>query len=223
MRFFVPLLLGAMLIAYFSPRPVLVREDGRSLTMQPYLLRAISGYGHTVVGNYVWLKSHYIDETTHGSDAVDTDIFAAVFRAQVILDPHYTQPVRYAATYLASIPKQPMTALELLELSQSLNPDRFDLLINEALIRMSYEVPDSYDRLVELAKRIEPLPEKTKLVGSMLMDDLIHDLISYVGTQEGKQQMIEEDLTELLKQTENPDRRARIQEELARVRGQRGE
>jgi hypothetical protein len=221
MRFFIPLILGAFLIAFFSPRPVFKEFDGKSLVMQPYLLRAISGYAHTVVGDYIWLKSHHVGETSYG-DAVDFDIFSAVFRAQIILDPHYTQPVRYAATYLASIPKKPLLGLELLELSQSLNPYRFDLLINEALIRITYNAPNSYDRLVELARRIEPLPEKTKLIGSMVMDDLIHDMIAYVGTQEGKQEAIEADLIELLKQTENPERRARIQAELDRVRAQRG-
>ncbi|MDR2034059.1 MAG: hypothetical protein LBP89_05445 [Helicobacteraceae bacterium] len=222
MRFFVPLILGAFLIAFLSPRPVFIKPDGRSLMMQPYLLRAISGYARTIAGNYVWLKSYYVDETRYG-DAVDIEVLVAVFRSQIILDPHFTKPVLYAATYLASIPKKPLLSLELLELSQSLNPDRFDLLINEALIRMNYNVPDSYDRLVELARRIEPLPEKTKLVGSMLMDDLIHDAIAYTSTQEGKQKMIEADLIELLKQTENPERKARIQAELDRVRAQKNE
>jgi hypothetical protein len=222
MRFFIPLILGAFAVAFISPRPILTKSDGRLLTMQPYLLRALSGYAHTIVGDFIWLKSHYVGETNDG-EAIDIDNFPAVFRAQIILDSHFTQPVRYAATYLASMPKKPLLALELLDLSQSLNPDRFDLLINEALIRMTYNVPDSYDRLVELARRIEPLPEKTKLVGSMLMGDLIHDMIAYVGTQEGKQEMIEADLIELLKQTENPERKARIKEELEKVRSQKNE
>ncbi|MDR1450819.1 MAG: hypothetical protein LBI57_00580 [Helicobacteraceae bacterium] len=229
MRFFIPLLLCAMLIAFYAPRPVFVKSEGRLLTMQPYLLRAMSGYAHTLVGDFVWLKSRYVDETRHG-DAVDAALLTAVFRAHVILDPHFTIPVRYAATYLASIPKLPLGGVELLEFSQSLNPDRFDLLINEALIRIGYDVPNSSERILELAKRIEKLPEKNKLVGSIVMDDWMIEMIAYIRAKEGKSLtaedkllIIEADLVDLLKQTENPTRRALIEAELEKVRSQKSQ
>ncbi|MDR0664759.1 MAG: hypothetical protein LBF86_04470 [Helicobacteraceae bacterium] len=223
MRFFIPLALCAFLIAFYSPRPVLEKSEGRLLMMQPYLLRAMSGYAHTVVGDFVWLKSRYVDEIRHG-DAVDIGVMSSVFRAHVILDPHYTQPVRYAATYLASIPKKPLTGVELLEFSESLNPDRFDLLMNEALIRVNYDVPFSSERLEELANRIEVLPEKSKRVGMIAIDDeFVRDLVAYVRSKESSLEMIEADLIDLLEQTETPERRALIEAELEKIRARKDE
>ncbi|GHV03265.1 hypothetical protein AGMMS50229_01870 [Campylobacterota bacterium] len=185
--------------------------------MQPQLLRALSGFARTLVGDFIWLKSRYADEISQGEE-LDTRVFAEITSAQITLDPHFTNPVRYAASYLASIPKKPELALELLEMSQSFNPDRFDLLMSEALVRIGYDVPNSSDRLLDIAKRVEVLPDKSKLVGRMKMDDWMINMIAYVRTQEGKQELIEADLVDLLKQTENPARRELIEDELRRVR-----
>ncbi|MDR2638312.1 MAG: hypothetical protein LBC09_00570 [Helicobacteraceae bacterium] len=223
MRFFVPLILCAFLIAFYSPRPVFTQSEGRLLMMQPYLLRAMSGYARAVVGDFVWLKSRYVDEIRYG-DAVDTDAMSAVFRAQVLLDPQFTVPVRYAATYLASIPKKPLLGVELLELSEKLNPDRFDLLMNEALIRVNYDVPFSADRLDEIASIIEKLPESSKRIGMIVIDDeFVQDLVAYIRAKESNWEMVEADLVDLLKQTENPERRALIEAELTKIRSQKGE
>jgi hypothetical protein len=222
MRFCIPLMLGVFLLAYISPRPEFSKPDGRILLMQPYLLRAMSGYARSIASDFIWLKSHYVDESRYGEN-VDMEVFPTVFRAQITLDPHFTAPVRYAATYLASLPKRPDMGIELLQLSQSFNPDRFDLLINEALIRIGYDVPNSSDRLLELAKRIEVLPEKTKLLGLLPMDDWMIEVISYARTKEGKLELIEADLIDLLKQTESPERRALIEAELEEVRQQKGQ
>jgi hypothetical protein len=221
MRLFVPFLLAAFLAVYISPRPEFTKSDGRLLTMQPHLLRAMSGFAHTLVGDFVWLKSRYVDEIRYGEN-VDMEVFSSVIRAHVILDPHFTIPVQYAATYLASIPKNPLLGVELLRLSQSLNPERFDLLIIEALIRVNYDVPESVDRLEELVQRMETMPENKKLVGRIVIDDeLMKDLVAYVRAKESSEDMIEADLVDLLKQTENPERRALIEAELERVRAQK--
>jgi hypothetical protein len=207
-------------VAFFSPRPSFSNPETRTLLLQPHLLRALSGFAHTLAGDYVWLKSHLVGEVGVGDDNVDVQMLQEVTMAQVALDPHFTLPVRYAATYIASIQKRSDVSIELLVFSQSLNPDRFDLLFSEALIRVNYEVPNSSDRLVELAKRIEPLPEKSKIVGNMRMDDWMIGAIAYARSQENRNRLIETDLLELLKNTENPRRKELILRELEAVRSQ---
>ncbi|GHS89025.1 hypothetical protein FACS189487_08470 [Campylobacterota bacterium] len=225
MRLFIALMALAMLLIYAAPRPAFDKSDGRALLMEPYFLRAISGFGRCVVADFMWMKSHLIGEVSLG-DNVNLDVVVKVFGAQIILDAQYIVPVRYAATYLASLPKRPDLSIDLLTLSESLNRERFDLLIIEALIRINYDVPDSSDRLVELAKIIEALPDvgdKRKLVGSMKMDDFMIELINYSRTKEGKAQLIEDDLLELWCMTTNADRLVTIESELKRARAERGE
>ncbi|MDR0747474.1 MAG: hypothetical protein LBE89_06255 [Helicobacteraceae bacterium] len=209
-------------IAFFSPRPSFGNPETRTLLLQPQLLRALSGFAHTLAGDYVWLKSYLVGEVGVGDDNLEVPMLQEITVAQIVLDPHFTVPARYAATYLASIQKRSDVSIELLTFSQSLNPDRFDLLFGEALIRVNYEVPNSSDRLVELAKRIEPLPEKSKIIGSMLMDDWMIGAISYARSQENRNKLIEADLLELLKNTENPRRKELILRELEAVRSQNG-
>jgi hypothetical protein len=220
MRLFLALLLGAFLLAALAPKPRQTASSSGLLLAEPWLLRALSGFGHTLAGDWVWLKSSRVDETALG-EAADAETVRRVAQAQVILDPHFTTPVLYAATYLASIPKKPDDAVTLLSFSQSLNPDRFDLLFSEAMIRVSYGVPSSGDRLADLATRIEPLPEKTKLLGPMKVDDWLLETLAYVRTKEGRAELIEADLELLLKQTTHPARRERIAGELRRIRSQK--
>ncbi|MDR2904735.1 MAG: hypothetical protein LBU73_02105 [Helicobacteraceae bacterium] len=220
MRLFLILFAIAISILFISPRPFMSRDDGRALTMNPYLLRAMSGFARSVVGDFVWMKSRLVDELRYG-DKVDFDTYMRVFSTQIILDPQFILPVRYASTYLASLPKRPDLAIELLNLSETLNRDRFDLLILEALVRVGYDVPNSSDRLFDIARRIEALPDqgdKKKLVGAMKMDDFMIILINYSRTKDGKAELVQDDLRELYCLTENADRREKIVQELEEVR-----
>ncbi|MDR3347634.1 MAG: hypothetical protein LBN32_03370 [Helicobacteraceae bacterium] len=216
---FLAFLAAVFALAFFAPRPSLSAPESRSLVMQPYLLRALSGSAHNLVGTFVWLKSRYADEITQG-DQLDADFFAMIAKAQIILDPNFIAPARYSATYLASIAKRPSTAVDLITLSESLNPKRFDLFILEAILRATYDVPNSGDRLSEIARTIEAMPDKDKVLGSIVMDDWIVEMIGYVRSKEGRRDQVEADLLELLEQTENPHRRKLIEQELEKVRSQ---
>lgn len=217
MRLFLIFLGAAFLLAALAPRPgSTVAAPSPLLFADPWLLRTLSGFGRTVVADYLWLQSNRIDETALG-DAVDAATLERTAKTQAVLDPHFTVPVLYSATYLASIPKEPSLAVDLLRFAQCLGPDRFDLLMTEAMIRVTHDLPESADRLVELAGRIEPLPEKSKLLGAIKADDWILEVLAYVRTQEGRADLIEADLRHLLKQTTHPARRERILRELETI------
>lgn len=216
MRIFLALFVGAVLLLSFSTKPTKERFNSYLLEFDPLLARAISVHARTLVADFVWLKSSYVDEIGAGSNA-DNDLIARVAHAQITLDPHFVRPAIYAATYLASIAERADQALEILSHSQSLNPNNFDTLFGEAMIRINYGVENSSGRIVELAALIEPLPEKTKQVGAMRMDDLLIELVAYSREKEGKRELIASDLETLYKTTTNPKRKELIRSELERV------
>ena len=217
MRLFAFFLMAAFaLVALFAKPALGDRAQSSILFADPWLLRALSGFGRNVTGDYIWLKSRQVDETGSG-DRVDDAALMRVAQAHATLDPFFATPVLYAAGYLASVPKRPVDALALIAYAQKLNPDRFDLLMGEAMIRITHEVPNSADRLVVLASKIEPLPEKTKVLGAIKVDDWLTEAIVYVRTKEGKKALLEADLRQLLRQTTHPVRRAKILETLQKL------
>lgn len=217
MRIFALLAAAVFLAAALAPRPQAQSAPPSALLFaDPGLLSAVSGFGRSLAGDYIWLKSHRIDETALGEKA-DAAVLERVTQAQIALDPHFTVPVHYAAGYLASVAQEPMRALKLLHLSQQHNRDRFDLLFHEAMIRLSYGVPDSGDRMMELAAKIEPMPEKTKMLGAIKVDDWFLEVLAYVRTREGRSELIADDLQRLLEQTTHPQRRERILKQLALI------
>lgn len=209
------LLLGALML--LAPRPeTIVSGSDSTLFAQPWLLRVLSGPAAPLVADWFWLRSSQIGEWGRG-DAASADEVHAVTRAMAILDPHFTVPVIYGSTYLASIHGRSDLALDLLRTAQSQNAENFDLLFGEALLRVSYRVSESADRLRELAGAIELLPETHKRVGAIKMDDWLAEALIYVRSEAGQKQMLRADLEWLLERTTHPDRRARIEAELARL------
>lgn len=209
--------LSFVLLLAFAPKPENRRFDSHLLEFNPLLARSLSVHARSLLGDFVWLKSSYIDEISSGVNA-DSDLIAKVAHTQITLDPHFTRPVIYSATYLASIASRSDEAIKLLNYSQQLNPNNFATLFGEALIRVNYGVPNSSDRIVELAKLTEPLPEKTKQVGVLKMDDLLIELVAYARTSEGKRDLIANDLEGLYSTTSNSLRRDLIRSELSKVR-----
>ncbi len=192
------------------PRPELAHSERiGALFAHPWLLSALSGPAGNLTADWIWLKSRHIDEWGRGDAAQAEEVHAALYSV-ALLDPYFTEPVIYGATYLASIHDRSDLALNLLQSAQMQNPSDFDLLMGEALLRVTYRVPASGDRLRELAGRIEALEEDQKRIGPIKMDDWLAEALIYVRTQEGQRQMVREDLIWLLERTTHPKRRAEI-------------
>jgi hypothetical protein len=203
------LLLG--LLMAIAPRPEMNSDRPDSvLFAQPWLLRALSGSAAPLMADWLWLKSHQIDEWGRGEGVRASEVYA-LSRSMAILDPHFTVPVIYGATYLASIHHRSDLALDLLHSAQWQNPRDFDLLMGEALLRVTYAVNNSGDRLRELAGTIETLDEHEKRVGAIQMGDWLSEALVYVRTQEGQRQMLRADLRWLLARTSHPERRKKIE------------
>lgn len=216
MRLFLLFAFLASALLFVAPKPQNQSFGSYLLEFDPLLARSISAHMHTILGDFVWLKSSYVDEVGKGEQA-DSDLVARVAQTQITLDPHFTRPAIYSATYLASIAGRPDSSISLLNYSQRLNPDKFSTLFSEALIRANYGVPNSSDRIVEIARLTEALPDKSKYVGILKMDDLLIELVTYARTSEGRADLIANDLKDLYSATTNPNRRELIRFKLSQT------
>jgi len=207
-----------LLLSYTIPRPqksdLVVNEI---LFARPFFFRALSGYAHTLYADRLWLLSNTVGEVAVGDSfkADEKEVYEAT-RTIVVMDPFFYPALNYGATYLASIKNRLDLALKLVELAKIFNPEDFKIYFLEILLILTYEDEDKIDdeKIAALAKKAALLPDSQKILGNMLVNDWVEDILIYARDKKGKRAQAIEDLKWLLKNTEDPLKKREIQKRL---------
>ena len=196
------------------------------LFANPLLFKALSGPLHNLIADKLWLLSNSVSEMgVGGSNAVNSKEFVAATKTIVTMDPYFYAPVNYAATYLVSINKDIVTALEFLRLARYFDDKNFKLYFNELIFLLTYaddyNYKVDYDYVIELAKKTEALPIEDKQIGAMLVGNWIDDFIISANSKMNRRAQAIDDLVWLYEQTDDDVRKVEIKKRITELQNEK--
>jgi len=214
--------LGALLLLLFSLHHA-SRSASASYTTaspilfaNPLLLKASSGPYSALLADRLWLIASSVDEQgiRSSKDVNVTQMFFA-YRGVITLDPHFTLPIIYAATYFSSIHQRLDLALTLIDHARTLGNENFDLVFMRFLLRLTYGEALSAEEIRDIIVKLSQTNQY--YFGDQPIDDLVINAVGLSHNSVHKRQKTIEDLKWLLKNTEDKRLRKRIQYRLNKL------
>ncbi len=205
--------IAALLVALLPSRTIPF-ETPSALYTQPLVLRALSGYGHTLAADFFWLGSSRSGEMVSGErDAANLWRYA---QSVAVLDSGFSPAVNYYATYFASVRGEVDRSARLYELARQGGAPGFETYLYDIMLRLTYGKGDEEERIVRLVK--EAYAQEGKTADEAETARVLSGFLVYARNKAGREARAKEDLAWLLERTESPVRRAALQAALARLK-----
>ena len=196
--------------------PVTIRQSSVSPSVaEPLLMRAVSGYTHSLVADYLWLGASDMGEM---SGKKEDDLLWSTARSIAVQDPHFFPAINYFATYFASIHNRTERSAELYRLARRGNPGDPRLYLNDIMLRLTYEKGTLDDeRIASLVKEAYAKSDLERLNG-IDEDALLAGALHYARDVNQRKGQARKDMEWLLEQTEDEARKRVIEKALGRLR-----
>lgn len=186
------------------------------LYINPLILKAISGYAHTLMADYFVLEATYVSEMrVGGSYLVDTQQFVDAYTNIIHLDPYFFEPLQYSVVFLNLIKKEYESAKRLLEIPDQYKIESFDLLFFKLLMYATYST-DTIDigLLKSWIKKLSLYAKHQQVFGTIVVKDMYEVFLRLAQNKNIKSEKKKSDLFWLYKNTKDPKRKAQIQEKI---------
>ncbi|MDH5464588.1 MAG: hypothetical protein OEW60_03105 [Thiovulaceae bacterium] len=216
-KLFIGFIFGLMLGALFlMKQPTNKKNDYSLLFVEPMLFRAMSGYAHTLVADYLWLLSSEVSEMKLGdSYKVNKENFIEATHAIVTLDPMFYSPVIYSVMYLTSIRDDVDSALEIIQITKDFDVKNYQLDYLEIMIYLTYTKGRVDLKKVEkMITKLSSYKEGEQIFGNLVAKDRVKVFWDYAQNKNKKYNKKIEDLQWLFDNTNDAIKKAQVKEKL---------
>lgn len=201
--------------------PRLKERSNALLFVNPMAFRTLTLGFHNLFADSLWLLSTTVSEIKNNSEEINEQEFLHASQSIVTLDPFFYESVNYAATYLVSVKKDLPNALQILRDARFYDTENFFLYYLEILFITTYGADYGYDldirSIQSLAQKANALPDSQKILGVMIVDNWVDELLYLATNQALAKQQSKEDLLWLLKNTQNSEQKEAIQARLSEL------